>query len=271
MFARFRRSWELTKQSAAVLMSDKALLMFPVMSAIATVLVIASFILPVFLAGTMGGMRHPNPLTYLTWFLFYFCNYFVTIFFNCALVGAANKALSGQHASVGDGISLAMQRIGRIVMWALVAATVGIILRTLEERAGKWGRIVIALLGSAWSVLTYFIIPVIVFEDLGVGEGVKRSAALIKQTWGEGISKSITFGALTMLAFIPLVLGTVALAYVQWIVAVVFAVTYIALLATVISAMDGIFKVALYRYAAQGAATQGISPELVQGAFVQKS
>ena len=151
-----------------------------------------------------------------------------------------------------------------------MAATVGVILRTLEERAGLIGKIVISLLGAAWTILTYFMGPVIVFEDLGVGDGLSRSTALIKKTWGEGMGKGLTFAAITFLGMIALVAVSVAAILVSPILAAaVFVFGFIALL-TVISAMDGIFKVALYRYACWNMVPEGFSPELVQSAFMQK-
>ena len=271
MLERFRRSWQLTQQSAAVLMRDKELLLFPVLSALSSLAVILSFLLPLFASQSFDSLQHHrSPATYLLLFAFYFCNYFVTIFFNCALAGAANKALSGEHATLGDGLRIAMQRIVPILVWTVVATTVGMVLKALEQRAGKFGQIAIAILGAAWSILTYFIIPVVVFEDLDVADGVKRSAALVKKSWGEGVSAGVTFIALTLGALVPCAVLAFALFNIQPWAAALFVVIYIALLVTVVSAMDGIFKVALYRYAAQGTVVQGFDPALIQGAFVQK-
>ena len=162
------------------------------------------------------------------------------------------------------------QSIGQILMWTLVATTVGIILRTLEERAGRFGRIIIALLGTAWSILTYFMVPIIVFEDQDVFDGVKRSASLVKKTWGEGVGKSLTFTAFLLLGMIPMfVLGYVSFA-IYPLFGLLFVACYFIVLITAISAMDGIFKVALYRYSWSGVMPTEFTPELVQGAFIAK-
>ena len=273
MFDRFQRSWELTKQSAAVLAKDKVLLLFPLMSGTATIILAVSFFVPMFLNGSLkaAAEHQGTPQTYLTLFLFYFCNYFVAIYFNCALMAAANMALSGGHATLGDGIGIANQRMGKILMWTFIATTVGIVLRTLEERVGIIGRIIVALLGATWSILTYFIAPVLVFEDRDAFEGVKRSAALVKKTWGEEVGKGITFSAMTLLGFIPiLALGAIGF-MVHPLVGLLLGIVSFILLLTAISAMDGIFKVALYRYAWQGVNPEGFSPELVQAAFAPKN
>jgi uncharacterized metal-binding protein len=274
MFERFGRSWELTKQCWALLRSNKVLVLFPILSGLASLVIIASFTVPLFLSGDVqqlqsrGGQAAPQ--TYLILFLFYFCLYLVQIFFSCALMGAANVAFAGGQASLGVGLSLAWSRMGRIMVWAAVAATVGMVLRTIQERVGLVGKIVVALMGAAWTILTYFMAPIIMFEDLGVTDGFQRSTAIIKKTWGEGMGKVLAFSAMTFVAVIVLMVGTFVLFAINPIVAVLFFLLGIVAVATVASAMDGIFKVALYRYACWNTVPEGFSPELMQGAFSGK-
>src|SRR5581483_5138326 len=268
MFERFQRSWELTKECWALLSRNKVLVMFPILSGLASLAIMISFLLPIFITGSAHQFQRvaqhsATPQTYLMMFAFYFCLYLVQTFFSCALMGAANVAFAGGEASLGVGLSLAWERFGRIIVWSAVAATVGVILRQLEERAGLIGKIVIALLGTAWTILTYFMGPVIVFEDLGVSEGLARSTALIKKTWGEGMGKGIAFTAMSLLGLGVLFAGLVVLLFVNPIVAVLYFVLGFVALVTVMSAMDGIFKVALYRYACWHMVPDGFSPELV--------
>jgi Family of unknown function (DUF6159) len=276
MFTRFQRSWELTKQCWALLQRNKVLVIFPILSALASLAIMISFIVPIFLSCALQNLQHvqqhaqPTPQAYLLLFCFYFCLYLVQTFFSCALMGAANVAFSGGEASLSVGLSLAWERLGRIVAWSIVAATVGVILRTLEERMGLIGRIVIALLGAAWTVLTYFMGPIIVFEDLGVSDGLSRSVAMIKKTWGEGVGKGLTFLALSLGGILVLFGGFFVLLMVSPTVAVLFVVIGFIALATVLSTMDGIFKVALYRYACWAMVPEGFSPELIQSAFAPK-
>jgi hypothetical protein len=274
MFQRIERSWELTKQCWSLLSKNKVLLMFPVLSGTASVIIMISFLVPLFVSGNasqLGHHRGPLPAeVYLMLFAFYFCLYLVQTFFSCALMGSANVAFAGGEASLGVGLSLAWSRFGRILVWAAVAATVGMILRTIQERVGLLGRILVALMGAAWTILTYFMGPVIVFEDLGVSDGIARSTAMIKKTWGEGMTKGLAFSALTLLAFLVLFVGTFALMTINPILAGLFFLLGIIAVATVSSAMDGIFKVALYRYACWNMVPEGFSQELVQGAFSGK-
>ena len=273
MFDRFRRSWELTKQSAALLAKDKVLMLFPLLSGMASIAVIASFFVPLFATGAWKSLQHEHqatPATYVFLFAFYFCNYFVTIFFNCALMGSANMALAGGRATLRDGFGIALQRLGRIIMWTLVACTVGLLLRTLEERAGRIGRIVIALLGAAWGIMTYFIIPVIVFEDQDVFDGIRRSAYLVKQTWGENVGRALSFIVIALLGLCVVFGGGIAGMVVHPLVGLLFMIVTFILLVTMMSAMSGIYTVALYRYACHGVVAEGFSPELIQGAFAEK-
>jgi Family of unknown function (DUF6159) len=275
MFQRFERSWELTKQCWALLSKNKVLVLFPILSGLASLAIMISFLVPVFMTGgaqQLQRLQHgqASPERYVWLFLFYFCLYLVQTFFTCALMGSANVAFAGGQSSLSVGLELAWSRFGRIVVWAAVSATVGVILRTLEERAGLIGKIVIALLGAAWTILTYFMGPVIVFEDLGVQDGLARSTAMIKKTWGEGMGKGIAFSALSLFGTIALLFVSFVLAMVNVILGLLFFVVGFIALITVMSAMDGIFKVALYRYACWNMVPEGFSPELVQAAFAPK-
>ncbi len=271
MFEKFSRTWDLTKQSFHVLAGDKRLLLFPVMSAIAVVLVSVSFLIPVLATGTFAQKGQPTtPGEYAIMFLFYFANYFVIVFFNSALVYSASVCLSGGHATVRDGLSGAWGRIGQIFAWALVAATVGMILRILEDRLGRFARIITWLLGTAWTLMTYFIVPVLVFEDLGIVDSIKRSAGVFKQTWGEEVASSLSFGLVWLVLIIPGLLLTFAAAIAHPLLAVAVGLFYFLLLAVIAAAVKTIFTVALYRYASQGTVPAGFTPELVQGAFISR-
>lgn len=267
--SKIARSWMLTKQSFAVLAGDKRLALFPVMSAAAAILVSLTFAIPLFTSGAAGAIQNGQAsiAQYLVLFLFYFANYFVVVYFNCALVACANICLSGGHATLGDGLRAANQRLGRILMWAAVAATVGLILRVLEERAEKLGKIVVWLLGTTWTLITYFIVPVLVFEDLDVIESVKRSTQLFKQTWGEEFVAGFSFGLIWLVALLPGIALAIAGFMVHPATGIAVMVLYVVLLSVVAAAVKSIFTVALYRYAAQQQVPAGFSPELVQGAF----
>jgi len=267
---RFQRSWALMKESFRVLAGDKRMLVFPVLSGIAVVVVSISFAIPVFASGAFASEGRTTGAEYGILFLFYFANYFVIVFFNSALVYCASVCLSGGHATVKDGLKAAWDRVGIIFMWALVAASVGMALRMIEDRVEKLGRLIAWLLGTAWTLMTYFIVPVLVFEDLGIVDSVKRSTAVLKKTWGEEIMSGLSFGLIWLVA---IVVG-VALAFggmmVHPLLGIAVGVLYFLAVAVVGAAVKSIFTVALYRYASQGEVPAGFTPELVQGAFISR-
>src|SRR4029079_11875409 len=163
MFDRLSRSWMLFKASASVLAKDQELLLFPLVSLGALFLLLASFAAPalgvVFLSGVEPKVGHAG--MYALAFAFYFSQYFLIFFFNTALVGAAMMRLDGQQPTFRDGIRIATSRVGAIAGWAFIAATVAVILHAIQNRVGFVGRIIVAILGFAWTVATYLVVPVL--------------------------------------------------------------------------------------------------------------
>ena len=277
MFDRISRSWTLVKASAAVLRSDKELLLFPVISGIATLLVAASFAVPViglrlFEGGEIGVLGA------VVGFLFYLCQYFVIFFFNTALVGAAMIRLEGGDPTVADGLRIARSKLGVILGYAAIAATVGLLLKAASERAGLFGRILIGMLGMAWTVGTFLVVPILVTRDVGPIDAVKESMTLLKRTWGENVAGNVgiglAFGLLTTLvviASIALVIGAAAVGGGKLaLVAVVFAVIAIGSVAVIQAALSGVYAAAVYRYAVDGQAPQGFAGPQLQAAFQAK-
>ncbi|WP_114241597.1 DUF6159 family protein [Dyella sp. C9] len=281
MAGRFSRSWSLMKASAAVLRSDKSLLMFPLASSICCLLVAASFLIPIgaaFAAAAPEAGTHHRALStgaYVALFLFYLTQYFVIIFFNTALAGAALSRLRGEPTSFADGFALARQRVVSIFGYALIAATVGLVLRALQERLGLLGRLVAGFLGLAWTVATFLVVPVLASQEVGPVDAVKRSVELLKRTWGENLIGNagigVVFGLLFVLAVLVsagLIMGAFAL---QSIAAVVVAFATVAigltLLGLVQASLQGIYAAALYRYAEEGQVGHGFDQAMLEQAF----
>ena len=270
---RISRTWELAQVSWSVLRADKELMLLPIMSAICSIVVSASFFIP-FLAVPQAFADGPSrPVIYVGLFLFYLVNYFVVIFFNTALISAATTRLKGGSPTLRDGLAFAWENVGSILQWAAVAATVGMILRTIEERVGWLGKIVIGLLGAAWSIATYFVIPVMVYEKLGPIDAIKESAALFKKTWGERVVGSISFGLLFFVLAIPAFLAVLVAASLGTAVLVmvaILAVVYLLTLAVISAALNGIFVAALYQYVHTGQIAGPFTPEMLGSAWQSK-
>jgi hypothetical protein len=212
-------------------------------------------------------------------FLLYVANYFVIVFFNVALVGVANSRLVGGTWTMRDGLELAWARKGTIIQWAIVAATVGVILKTVEERMGILGRIVMRIIGVAWALACYFVVPVLAFEDLSPIEAVQRSSKLFKDTWGEkvvgGFSFSIVFFLLALpgigLFVVSLFLGVGLRTPVVFLGGIALMVIYFLLLSVISSAVQGIFNAALYRYACFKQVPPAFDGDLITAAWTPKA
>ena len=284
MFQRLGRSWELVKASASVLRQDKELLWFPLMSTIALFLVILAFALPVIGLASLDSMsaRHDGgtpPIVYAIAFLFYFVNYFVIFFFNTALVGAAMIRLDGGDPTFKDGMRIASSKIAVLVGYAFIAATVGMVLRLIQERVGIIGKIVVGLIGIGWSLATYLVVPVLADKQVGPVDAIKESANLFKETWGENVigqaGIGLAFGFIlfgVILCGAVLIIATALTGSVTLIAtAVVITVLAAAITALVKAALEGIYAAALYRYASNKEGSVGFPAETLEAAFAPKS
>ena len=277
MFRRLSNSWELTKASASVLSKDKELMVFPAVSAVVLMLVTAGFLAPMVLLADKGKDVE-GPLGLIVTFAFYVVSYFVIFFCNSALVGAALIRLRGGDPTVADGFRIAMGKVGVILAYSVVAATVGMVLRAIQQRAGIFGRIISGLFGMAWTLATFLVVPVLVNENIGPIDAVKRSTELLKKTWGEqvvgnfGVSAVISLAVFgLMIIFVPLVILAAGTEKPPVIIATVggFVVALLAL-SLVGATLSGIYTAALYRYASEGQMGEGFAPEMVKDAFRPK-
>ncbi|NRA57261.1 MAG: hypothetical protein HRU13_03975 [Phycisphaerales bacterium] len=215
MFTRIRNGWALGMASLELLMENKKLVVFPLLSSIAALIVVASFVVPI--VGTTTGRQifmseDPNagagPLLVL--FLLYFCCYFVMLFFNAALVGVTMMHLDGRPYKLTDGLRIAWDRFSLILMWAVIAASVGFAIKMIEQRSQLAGKIVALLLGSAWTAMTYFVVPVLIVERAPAHKAIGRSFSLVKQTWGEGLVANWANSIVVGIGMIPGVLVVIA-------------------------------------------------------------
>lgn len=269
MFESIGRSIELFKTSWSVLMGDKKLLVFPLLSGIVSVIVLLTFIIPLVIGQFFGSL-----LSYAVLFAFYLVSYFVVIFFNTALISCVNARLQGKEMSVVEGLKNALNHFTAILGWALISATVGIILNLLRERGGFVGQIAAAIAGGAWGLVTFFVVPVLVLEDKGVFDAIRESAALIRKTWGESIigtgSIFLVFLVIGVIGFAG-VLATLLLgSFAVFGITLALFLVLVIVLAVVAAAMQGIFVTALYTYARTGTVPPAFNRDLIQNAFVQK-
>jgi hypothetical protein len=310
MFERMARGWELMKQSWRVLRADKELMLFPIFSSIACLLVVASFALPLIVSPTVRNAVFANQrlerqealdfennpdfrpgedgqrpkftaqqvVPVVIGFVFYLSTSFVIVFFNTALACCALVRFNGGNPTLDDGLRAAWARLPQILGWALLSATVGTILKQVEERAPLVGKFIVGLIGMAWAAVTFLVVPILAAEKLGPIAAVKRSAGLLRQTWGEALVGQVSLSAVQFVFTLPAIVALVAAGYFStvaqsiWPVAVlgIVAVLYFILLAIVFSTLQQILLAAVYQYAAQGTVPAGFSPELIESAFKPK-
>ena len=269
---RFQNSMVLAKASWRVLQENRKLAVLPLLSGITTMLVAISFLVPIVILGQGGSSNSEYTFGPVQWILtaaLYLVSAYVVIFFNAALVYAADAHLHGVTVSVSDAIKFAASKTSVLLPWAIVSATVSMIIRTIEERAGIFGTIIGAIAGVAWSLVTFLVLPVLVVEGLGPIKAVKRSGELFKRAWGEQVMANfgiglITFGAI-LVGLIPagllMLLGTFGV-----IAGVALFVLWVCAVMVISQSVQGILSMALYRYATDGQ-VQGFETSQLQGAF----
>jgi hypothetical protein len=272
---RLARSYALFTASLRVLRAHKGLAWFPVLAGIAGLLVAGAFLTPAFFtAHVQTGDVQPTPGTWVLLAAFYLVSAFVTIFFNAALISQADVALRGDGGvpGVGAGLAAAGRRWPALLGWAGVTATVSLVLRTLEERLGFLGQIVSSLVGMAWRVTTFLVLPVVLLEGTGVRDGVKRSVELFRRTWGENVAGTAGIGLvgflLTLVGYAVFLgagflLGGSATVF----VCVGLAIVWTLLVAVFVTTLSGIYQTALYRYAADGVVPGEFAAVDFAGAF----
>ncbi len=260
---RIGTGWALTKTSLRVLRQDKELLVFPLISGITLFLLLGAFVGGMFFAvgfdAAFGGSA--TWLTVILVVLYYIVSFFIGFFFNAAIIGAATIRLNGGNPTLADGFRIARENVGRIFLWAVFAATVAMVLRAIQQRLGFVGKIIIGIVGIAWSLATYFVVPVLIFEKLGPWAAVKRSAHIFKSTWGETLVGGFSMGAIFVLlgfaGILAPILGFLLGGFVGLAVGAVVLIVYWVILALVASAASSILIAALYRFATTGQVAEG--------------
>jgi hypothetical protein len=255
--SRFQTSWAIAKRSWAVLKSDKTLAWFPVLSALGSLVVFAVIGGLIALMGIDNSSTGDSlaPIGWVLVVVAYLALAMVQTYFLAALVAGADMRLRGNDSTVRAALDIANSRLHRLLPWAIVTATVTMILQAIEERFGIVGRIVAGLVGLAWNLVTFLVVPILVLEDLGVGDALKRSKDMFKRTWGENVIGQGGLGIVGFLVMIPgmiLIAAGAAIGTAGLIVLGAVGVVWLIGSAVIVSALSGIYRTALYHFAANG-------------------
>ena len=272
-FDRLSNGWTLAMNSLKVLKENKQLIIFPVLSGISLVLIMGSFVL-VFL-GVNGwsdeNIEDPGTIgNYLYLFLFYLINYFIVVFFNMSLIHCTRLYFRGEEVSINAGLRFSLSRIGTIFSWAVFAATVGTILRIIQEESGIIGKIITGIIGIVWNIATFFVVPVIAYEDLGPIAAFKRSSQLMKQKWGESLGATFSFGLIQFLAMIVLIIPLFFIGnMIHPIGGIALAIMGVFIIATIFSAAQTIFVSAVY-HNINDEPVKHFNQQMIDGLFQKK-
>ena len=264
----------LAKVSWKVLRKDRELLLLPVLSFLASIVVLALLWLPTLSAIDTSGLADesgdPGAVLIVVGVISAMAMSIISVFFNGALVAGAHERLSGGDPTVRSALGRALSRLSGLLPWAIITGTVGLILQAARERAGWMGRFVVNMVGMAWQTATFLVVPAIVIDDHGAVSGLKASAALLKRTWGENIAARVGFGLLGIVAIIPAVIvlfATGALGGAALVVGILLAVPYLALVVVVLTALNAVFQTALYLYATTGSVPAGFDDSNLHASF----
>jgi hypothetical protein len=196
-FDRLWRGWELALRTFRVIEENKSLLIFPLLSGASLALIVASFLSAVGGIPTLESVNELKVLDYadllVLLFTFYLINSIIIIFFNMGLVRCLLKILAGEKADIPGSLLFACRRITSVLLWAIVSAVVGTLLKSSETRDKIFGGFMSGIFGMVWALATFFVIPSMVAEDLGVAGAIQRSSMLFKRTWGERIGATFSF------------------------------------------------------------------------------
>lgn len=268
---RIGRGWQLSKESWAIVKADRSLLVFPVVAGIGALIAVAAF------GGAGAGLYSTSaPLAIVIGVIGLYVVIALSIFCNVALTACAARSLEGVDTQASEGWATARARSGQILAWAGVQLVVGALISAaqalLREGAGQViGSIVGGLANFAWSVATFFVIPVIALEGLGPKAALSRSIGVIRQRWGEGVTGSFAIGGLVFLfAFLPgvvLVVIGIGLAGAAGAVLILLGVAFFLVGAVVQNALMAVFKVALYRFAAEDRVVGQFERRQLEAAF----
>ena len=283
MFERAKKGWILFKETFGILKREKSLLMFPLLSGIIILLVLGLLFFPVLFIFRLEGFN-PDSMGITGWIvwigvLFIICLLmnFISSFFKAGIVSNATSVIEGRDPLFMDGIRVAAATIKTIFAWSVIAATVGVVLQLIRTQNDGIGRLIGTLIagiaGAVWELVTFFVIPVMIFEKKNAFSSIKESWSLFKKTWGETVVAGFSF-VVVYIPFFIFMIGTILLFFTgnMTIITSIGALAIIVLVITVVlvSALQGILVALLYHYAKTGEISSMIEGELITSAFVEK-
>ncbi len=280
---KFKASYRIVKESWSILMQDKEIIIFPVLSFITSLIALIVFggvFYFIIMNANIKAFDNSseflgNVISYVILFAYYLLMFFIANYFLAGVYTIVYARLNGQNLSFKDGLRASNNNLGKIFIWSLVSATVGMVLQIISDKSKIVGKIVVSLIGAAWNIITYFSFPFLIIGQKSIKDSFKESASLIRRVWGETIivnfGVGLFFGLLIFLGF-ALSLGIIILIPIKITIisVIILFVIYCIILSIISSTLSTIFKIALYEFAQTGKVVQGFTPEILKGAIKVK-
>lgn len=275
LFTRLGNGWNLATKSLKTVSEHPELLLFPAFSGISLLLVLATFFGGFFAFFGFDwdavGNSNIEAGSYLLLFAYYLINFFIITFFNVALVYCARQIFQGEKPNAMEGIRFAQSRIGTIALWSAIAATVGTMLKVVQDNFGLIGKIIIGIIGMVWSVATFFVVPVLAYEDASPMEAINRSAAIMKEKWGESIGANFSFGLFYFVGTVVIIVLAILFFFIHPLVAIFASILLFVMLYLVVSTAETIFLAAAYQHLDHRPAGRFDDSDLLDTIFVPKN
>jgi len=273
-FERLGNGWKMGMASLSVIKKNKQLVLFPLFSGVALLAVVASFIGIIYAKWGLdfGRVVEQGSIgDYVITFVYYLICYFVIVFFNVGLVHCTRLYLKGEPMKFSDGINYSLKRIPVILGWAALAATVGLLLKAIQENSGTLGKIIAGVIGVVWSVMTFFVVPVLAYENVGPIEAVKRSSSIMKDKWGESIGASFSFGIIGFIATLIIALPVgFLLGMINPAIGIGAGILIAFLIQCVVSSAEMVFVASVYHNVVDDMPLNDYDSELIDNLFVEK-
>jgi hypothetical protein len=283
----FERSWHTASTSYGVIRQDKELLLFPIIAGVLSVLYSLALLFPTLISGALeqqAGIEF-GPLQFVMMFVTYLGLAFITTFSNVCVVYTTRVRLSGGDATFFESVRFGLSRLPQILGWSLLSATVGLILHGIDsaaERSGIVGQILLsivrAIFAAAWSIVSVFAIPAMVFHNVGPIDAIKKSTETMSRMWGESLVGNWGMGLFTFLLAIPGIaglFGSFALmggeSATPGVILLVASITWLVFVALLSGVAKMVYSTALFMYAETGVAPNGFSQEALASAYYRKA
>jgi Family of unknown function (DUF6159) len=277
---RLRASMLLFKECFRFMSHDKEMLMIPIIAFVIQLFLLGASAIVLYSLGFFAVLQDEGakltPEEYVFVFVWYVIGAFMVAWTQAAIAHIVYTRAHGGDATLGQGIGRATRLWPALLLWSVITSTVGIILRSIAERSGILGKVVIALLGATWAVLTYFVVPSMVIGRRSSIAAIKDSALVFKRTWGETFVTNISFSLVVVLAFLGYVVVLVGIGFLAgWsvgigIVLILLLTLGVLVLSLVSATLSSILRTLLYIYASEQVTPTNFNKELLDQMLVKR-